>query len=422
MMGRFVSFFLIPAGFALTLFGGATWSMAQSDAPSPVDMAATGRNTWDIKADLARALAERRQADRRAARFTQQSEQASEAAQKAARQSAALAARIQSAEADIAAARARHALAKAQGDALRARLTQRRQPLARLTGALQVNARRPLALSALQPGSLEDLVHVRAVLASAIPRIRQQTSGLRQDLARRERFEQRAAKALADLRASEAQLESRRTALAALENRERIASRDARRTASRERNRALTLVEEARDLDGLMAQLDDAARLRRDLAALPGPIFRPDDIGAPVAAGTGGVARIEAVGGQSELSDYRLPVQGRILAGFGEQRASGLRMTGVTIAPIPGAQVVAPDAGRIVFAGPYRGYGRIVIIEHASGWTSLVTGLSRVQATIGNTVIAGAPVGVAANKDPAITVELRNGGEPVNPLTFVDPR
>ena len=73
----------------------------------------------------------------------------------------------------------------------------------------------------------------------------------------------------------------------------------------------------------------------------------------------------------------------------------------------------------MAFAGPYRGYGRIVIIEHPGGWTSLVTGLARADVMVGEELVLGAPLGIAAQVDPQVTLELRRGGEPVNPLRFV---
>src|SRR5690606_13335081 len=115
---------------------------------------------------------------------------------------------------------------------------------------------------------------------------------------------------------------------------------------------------------------------------------------------------------------YILPVAGRTLSGFGAPSAAG-PATGLTLAPREGAQVVAPAAGRVAFAGPYRGYGRIVIIEHRGGWTSLVTGLARVDVRIGESLVGGAPLGVAGPGRPAVSLELRFGGQPVNPLQFV---
>ncbi|WP_299195705.1 peptidoglycan DD-metalloendopeptidase family protein [uncultured Erythrobacter sp.] len=378
----------------------------------------------EAQAELERATRESQRAEARADRLAREADEATEAAEKTAREAAAVAAQIQAAESDIAAARARYSLAQAARAALSDRLAQRQQPLVRLTGALQTTARRPLALSALQPGSLKDLVYVRAVLDSAVPEIRRRTSALRGELEEGRRLEQRAAQALANLGDSEQALRARRAELTALETRQRLASREARSTAAREGERALALAEEARDLDGLIDSIDDAAALRRELAALPGPIMRPANLGG---AGT-------RVPDENLASDptpsaspsstipprFQLPVQGRTIAGFGELRDSGLRSTGLALAPAPGAQAVAPRSGRVAFAGPYRGFGRIVIIEHEGGWTSLVTGLARIDAEVGDQVITGAPLGVAGSEDPAITFELRRGGEPVNPLNFLN--
>ena len=60
-----------------------------------------------------------------------------------------------------------------------------------------------------------------------------------------------------------------------------------------------------------------------------------------------------------------------------------------------------------------------MIIEHPGGWTSLVTGLSRIDAEVGDEVIAGAPLGIADSEEPNIGIELRREGEPVNPLNFL---
>ena len=188
--------------------------------------------------------------------------------------SAALAARIQQAEAEIEVARARHAIIRSQRAALTTRLAKKQEPTARLAAALQTAARRPLVLSALQPGSLKDVVHVRAVLDSAVPQIRARTAALRSDLERGRALEAQAARALDALRDNEGTLRERRQSLAALENQQRLASRAARGAALREAERALGLAEEARDLDGLVDRLDEVAALRRELAALPGPVLR----------------------------------------------------------------------------------------------------------------------------------------------------
>jgi len=370
----------------------------------------------EAEAQLARAARESRRAQSRAARLTREAEAATEAATRTAREAAALAARIQQAEADIEVARARHALVRGERAALTARLAEKQEPTARLAAALQTAARRPLALSALQPGSLKEVVYVRAVLDSAVPQIRARTAGLRAELDRGRALEADAARALAELRDSEQILRTRRADLAALENQQRIASRNARGAASREAERALGLAEEARDLDGLVERLDDIATLRRELAALPGPVLRPRDLSAALVADA---APTPSASPSAPPRDFQLPVDGRTLLGFGALRDSGLASTGLVLAPVAGAQVVAPARGRVAFAGAYRGFGRIIIIEHDGGWTSLVTGLARTDVAVGDTVIGGSPVGVAGGREAPVSFELRRDGAPVNPLQYL---
>ncbi|RNJ64269.1 MAG: metalloendopeptidase [Porphyrobacter sp. IPPAS B-1204] len=369
----------------------------------------------DAAAALSRATRESRAAEARAARLTAEAEAATEAATRTASEAAALAARIQQAEAEGEVARARLSIARDARAALTARLARKQEPTARLAAALQTAARRPLALSALQPGSLKEVVYVRAVLDSAVPQIRARTASLRSELAQGRALEAQAAKALDELRASETALRQRRVQLSALENRQRIASRTAQGAALREGERALALAEEARDLDGLVDKLGEVAALRQELAALPGPVLRPDDLSAALPAAPAPAPSASA----PPPRDFQLPVQGRTLIGFGAKRDSGLASTGLTLAPAKGAQVVAPARGRVAFAGTYRGFGRIIIIEHAGGWTSLVTGLEQVDVAVGDMVIGGSPVGRASGGAAPVTIELRGDGKPVNPLQYL---
>ena len=367
----------------------------------------------ETRAALRQALAEGRSAGARSAMLEREAEAARDAAERTARQAAALAARVQQAEAGIAAAEAQLALASHERAALREVLGREQQPIVHLTAALQQFSRRPVALSMLRPGSVKDAVYLRAMLDSAVPQVQARTAALRSRLARLDRLREESLAAAQALRAEEGRLAERRQQLAALETRQRLASRAAGGAAAREAERALALAEQARDLDGLVAQLDRVGGLRTRLAALPGPLLRP---ARPEEAGLAQAA-VEIVpdpAATAPPAPYLLPVTGRMIAGFGAGTSNGL-----TLAPRPGAQVVAPAAGRVAFAGPYRGYGRIVIVEHPGGWTSVVTGLARTAVSVGEELVGGAPLGIAAQASPEITLELRRAGQPVNPLRFV---
>jgi len=180
--------------------------------------------------------------------------------------------------------------------------------------------------------------------------------------------------------------------------------------ASRENDHALALAEQTRDLAALMQQLGREGQMRDLLAALPGPVQRPDHPGAVLM-----VEDADPLQREAQHLAWILPVAGRVTTGFGEQGTTGAAQ-GLTIAPVPSAQIIAPAAGRVAFAGPYRGYGQIVIVEHDGGWTSLITGMGRIDVGVGDKVVQGSPLGIAAPARPQVTVELRKDGAPINPL------
>jgi septal ring factor EnvC (AmiA/AmiB activator) len=360
------------------------------------------------RAALARALADAKAAARRSATLERQAEGAVAEADKARAEARVVASRVQQAEAEIAAAEARVKIIATLQRAQKARLAARQQPLARLTAALQAMARRPTVLALVQPGSIDDMVRVRAVLATTLPRVEAETAALRQDIARSRDLARQATRAAALQRQSRQQLAYRRAELARLEARARTRSRQLASSSRLEEERALGLSERARDLDSLVGDLEASASLRARLASLEGPVLRPprpeasqvvENAPAPV---------------RTSRPAYRLPSAGAIVTGFGEVASTGVRSRGLTLATRPGAQLIAPADGRIAFAGRYRGFGQIVIIEHVGGWTSLITGLARTSVKVGERIAQGDPIGRATDNRPRITVELRRNGRPID--------
>lgn len=385
--------------------------LVQGFAPLTAQGSRSAQAVGDAREALEIARVQQRNARLRAERLEEETARAEVAEAKARSEAAALAARVQQAEAGVAAAEAELALVERERRDLSRSLAQRREPLVQLTAALETMSRRPLALAALQPGSLRDVVHTRAVLGSAIPVVRQRTASLRGELAKARTLAEERRTALSDRRSAETRLETRRRDLIALAEKERVLARQAAGGASREAARAIELAEDARDLDALVSDFEQSAALRTRLAALDGPVARPARPGAaPLPRETRAARRSETLG------RYILPVTGRVTAGFGEAIAGGARRPGILMTPRPGAQVVAPAAGRVAFAGEYEGYGRIVILEHEGGWTSLLTGLASIAVETGQDVTSGSPLGLAPSANPSVGLELRRAGTPVNPL------
>jgi murein hydrolase activator len=388
---------LTLGAIAIALVGGGLAVAQQRYAPT--DVAETRRA-------LAEAQAQAQAAKARGERLEAEAVKVIEAAERTARESAAIAARIQQAEAEVATHQARIGLIAQQRMQLAARLAEKQRPLVELTAALQRLSRRPLIFALLRPGSVEDTMHLRAMLAIMLPVVERRTAALRDELNQFQVLQSESERAAADLRATTRELTARRRTLAGIETRQRLAARDAAGVADRESENALALAEQARDLGGLVGELGRAAALRDELAGLQGPVPRPAD---PEQSTVQVVAPSEAP--STPPRRYVLPVDGRLVSGFGSQGSRG-----IGIAARSGAQVVAPGAGRVAFAAPYRGYGRIVIVEHPGGWTSLVTGLVQTDVRVGQQVIPGSPLGRAPPGRPVVTLELRRGVEPVNPL------
>lgn len=388
-------------GFLGLATAGAALLSAQTPGPSLSEQ----------QRSLTSAREQSERARQRSDALRRQAEAASNDADRIAAEAAALAARIQSAEADIKAARTRIAIVSQLQQRQRARLAEKQGPMIRLTAALQMMTRKPTALALVEPRSLDELIYMRSILSAVMPEIERRTASLRDEVRQGEQLRLQSVRAIASLDESQRRLTERRRQLASLEASERIEAARFSDDAGIEQDQALALGEEARDILDLMDQIRESGAVRESLAELEGPVLRP---------GQGKESLVKQPKQNSTIAKaYRLPVIGEIVTGLGEISDSGYRSRGLTIAVDPGAQIVAPAAGRVAYSGRYRGYGNILIIEHDAGWTSLITNMATSSVAVGDRVVQGAPVGRSGSDDPTVTVELRRNGRPIDIAALV---
>ena len=119
---------------------------------------------------------------------------------------------------------------------------------------------------------------------------------------------------------------------------------------------------------------------------------------------------------EGKKGNLRAPVAGEILHRFGEHKSNNETYRGIVYKARPGATVVAPYDGEVVYTGPFRDYGNILLIKHQNGYISLIAGLGNTTATLNQHVIRGEPVATMGTDKPEAYVELRDSNaKPIDP-------
>ena len=158
-----------------------------------------------------------------------------------------------------------------------------------------------------------------------------------------------------------------------------------------------------------------AAERRRQAEAAAAAQTREEALALPAGPGVG-----------APRGQLASPVAGTLLRAFGAATEAG-PATGETFATPPGARVVSPCGGRVVFAGPFRSFGLLLIVDCGGGYHFVLSGLDRLDTAIGRRVETGEPLGVMAGWDPrspgaarpTLYLELRKDDEPINPAPFL---
>ncbi|MBP6380067.1 MAG: peptidoglycan DD-metalloendopeptidase family protein [Sphingorhabdus sp.] len=360
-------------------------------------LAASAAGQSDVEA-LREAKKRAAAAEARSETLRQEASNAEATADRLVARRAALGAEIDAANAQIATARARIVVISRRQRAQASLLGEANAPLLRLNALLQNMTRQPVSLLLARPGDRRDYVRLRAAMASIQPVIAARTLALRDQMAMQRELQKQERVAIGALGKARIDLGSRRKALAALESDSRGKALSLNADAAIEYERAIGQGERARDLVERIDAERESGQSAAELAEYAGP--QPRLGGSRAHSGA--------------ASAFILPVAGRVVSGFGEINPTGYRERGIRLAVEPGARVVAPAAGKVTFAGRYRSFGNIVIIEHGSGWATLVTGIERLGVETGAQVRQGAAIGNAGEEEPEIMVELRRNGRVID--------
>lgn len=291
---------------------------------------------------------------------------------------------------------------------LDADLQQDRAALSRLLAGLQAMQQQPAPAFAVHAEDALKAVQGALAVAAVVPNMQMRADGLRDRLTELSAIRRRMDKQSdALVQAENDAATARRDLDSALADKKTAEQRN-RQAAAREADAIRRLVREARDLRDL------AQKLSR----------RQTDKGRGAAVGTGSFARARGL--------VPLPVRGQIAGRFGRRNENGVTQQGVMIAARAGAQVTAPYDGQVLYSGPFRQYGEIVILGLEGGFQMILAGLAQADGFVGQDLLAGEPLGVLADASPyedelgagssgrsQLYMELRYNGNPIDPTPWL---
>ncbi|MEX0752335.1 MAG: peptidoglycan DD-metalloendopeptidase family protein [Xanthobacteraceae bacterium] len=419
---------MAATGFALALLAVAAWprqAPAQAERPSPrgaVDPEKLKQRDLEYEA----IQVERKKAAEAEAKLRDEIDAIAADRRKFSQQLIDTAARMREVEDRIAATESRLKQLDESAGAIRKSLDGRRAVIAEVLAALQRIGRRPPPAVMVEPEDALQSVRSAIMLGAVLPEMRQEAEKLAGDLAELVRL-RREIDAERDLlqRDLTAQTQDQRRLALLIEERQK-GQATAESDLEAERKRAAELARQVDNLKDLIAKLEQGLD-RSSRAAREAARAALEERSGPGAFKDAG-RLAPAISFSAARGLLPLPVNGVKIRNFGEPDPSGGTEKGLSIATRPGAQVTAPCDGIVVYAGPFRSYGQLLILNTGSGYHVLMAGMERISVDPGQFVVTGEPVAAmgggsriaaatagTSSSQPILYVEFRKDGTPIDP-------
>jgi septal ring factor EnvC (AmiA/AmiB activator) len=339
--------------------------------------------------------------------------------------------RVRDVEANIEATQARLKPLDEREHIFKTSLDERRTVIVEILAALQRIGRQPPPALMVRPEDALQAVRTAIMLGAVVPEMRTQADALAGDLAELLRVRNDIDGENAKLSRDLATLAHEQLRLNMLIDERQQKQTAVEQTLDAQRQRATDLahqVDNLKDLIGKLEQGLDAStrQTRLNARAIEEDATRPD-----LAALKDPGRLTPAVAFAANRGHLRLPVNGSRIREFGASDGAGGTQKGLSIATRSGAEITAPCDGWVVYAGPFRSYGQLLILNAGGGYHVLLAGMERISVDLGQFVLTGEPVAVmgavlgggsqvstavtAGAKQPVLYVEFRKDGTPIDP-------
>ena len=310
-----------------------------------------------------------------------------------------------------------------EGTAVRA-LAGQRGKLASLLAVLQRMGREPPPALIVRPDDATAAARSAMLLSAVVPAIQKGAQKLSKDLLQLRDLRKKAAEERLAVAAAAGALEKDRNVIMELLTQRRMSAAQTDQQLKETQDRIKNLADQAGDLRALIASLNEDAK-RPTLRPAVAPVTRE--------IASAGAARSTPLDGLRGM--LTLPANGDLTAAFGSPDGMGGKLAGIHLETRPGSQVTSPCDGKIMFAGPFRGYGQMLIIAVSGGYHVLLAGLTNIDGVVGQVVLAGEPVGRMGGSPPRqpahkgisrvgsgggekLYIEFRRNGVPVDPAPW----
>ncbi|RWQ43412.1 MAG: hypothetical protein EOS21_05035 [Mesorhizobium sp.] len=336
---------------------------------------------------------------------------------------------------------------KGEEQKIRASLAARRDVLAEVLAALQRMGLNPPPAILVKPEDALSSVRSAILLGAVVPELRQQTEILVADLKEQSRVTASIEAERARLTAAVGEQTAEKKRLGMLLEAKQKLEAETQTALAEEKQRSAALAAKAGSLKELIASLEAGKARKAANAAKAAEQKTADADKAPTQEGPAQTApaqtelaalpvpeanRLTAAAPFSALQgQIALPVTGKIKRRFGASDGNGAVMLGDMVATQSGAIVTAPADGNVLYAGPFRSYGQLLILNAGDGYHVVLAGMSRISVASGQSVLAGEPVGAMGearvastsaskngNATPELYVEFRKDGKPVDPTPW----
>lgn len=338
------------------------------------------------------------------------------------------AAKVRNYEARLAANEQRLGPLELQEASLRASLTERRAMIAEVLAALQRMGRQPPPALLVSPEDALTSIRTAITLGAVLPEMHARAQQLTTDLADLLRLRKEIAAEKVTLTEDIATLSDERKRLAVLIDEREEKQAEAVGALESERQQAALLARQAENLQDLIARLeqgiDAAAKAAREAARVP---ESKSGDRADLAALKNPGRLVPAVAFAAARGHLPMPVNGVKVRDYGASDGLGGTEKGISVATRAGAQVTSPCDGWVVYAGPFRSFGQLLILNAGGGYHVLLAGMERISVHPGQFVLTGEPIAVMDSgrqvaaavptgpSKPVLYVEFRKDGTPVDP-------